>query len=146
MSKPRYVPRSYLALPKQFGRVLEAKWRPLPEDATIRDHGRINAAVFQHQVSFSVTQFFMPNSSYDTFVKLAEALATDYYRIQKVLNGHLVMQLEDFGALKHLTGLRIAMSPHSPADSFGASPQSQRVPDVIASALVFGAFSQTPEP
>lgn len=103
MSNPRYVPREFALYPLEFGRKPLVEWRG-EEGLTTRELAQRDAAHLQHGVAYGVTQLYMPRSETRQITSLAEALEIPYARLQKVLSGHSVMQLEDLGRLRRLIG------------------------------------------
>ena len=103
MSNPRYVPREFAQYPIEFGRKPLVEWRR-EEGMTTVDLARLDAARLQHGVAFGVTQLYMPGSRTPRMTTLAQALELPYARLQKMLSGHSVMQLEDLGRLRRLVG------------------------------------------
>lgn len=103
MSNPRYVPREFARFPLEFGRKPLIEWRS-EESWSTRELAQLDAAHLQHGVAFGVTQLYMPRSTTRQITTLAEALEMPYARLQKMLAGHSVMQLEDLGRLRLLIG------------------------------------------
>ena len=100
MSNPRYTPRDYLEDPRDFGRVEVPEWRAPDESWTVQQHAQLAAAQLQHRVAFGVTMKFMPSSPTKKISTLARALDLKYDRVQKLLIGASVLQLEDLGRLR----------------------------------------------
>lgn len=103
MSNPRYVPREFARFPLEFGRKPLIEWRS-DESWSTRELAQRDAAHLQHGVAYGVTQLHMPRSATRQMTTLAEALEMPYARLQKLLTGHSVMQLEDLGRLRLLIG------------------------------------------
>lgn len=117
MSNPRYTPRDYLEDPRDFGRVEVPAWRT-PDDAwTVQQHAQLAAAQLQHRVAFGVTAKFMPSSQTKKISTLAKALDLKYDRVQKLLIGASVLQLEDLGRLRLHVGASLDLWMLSPATS-----------------------------
>lgn len=103
MSNPRYIPRSFALHPYEFGRKSLIEWRG-EEGLSVLELARLDAAHLQHGVAYGVTQLYMPRSPTRQITTLAEALEVPYARLQKMLAGYSVMQLEDLGRLRRLVG------------------------------------------
>lgn len=104
MTNPRYVPRNFAAAPRVFGRRSEIEWRTPDGGWSHRERAQLDASKLQHQVAFGVLEIFMPNTDRSKVTALAAELGTPYDRLQKMLTGHVVMQLEDIGRLRLLIG------------------------------------------
>lgn len=103
MSNPRYVPRSFALYPREFGQKPLIEWRQ-DEAWTAQDRARADAAHLQHGVAYGVLNLYMPKSATRRMTTLADALEMPYARLQKLLTGNSVMQLEDLGRLRNLIG------------------------------------------
>lgn len=103
MSNPRYVPRDFARFPVEFGRKPLIEWHG-EKGLSTRELAQLDAAHLQHGVAYGVTQLYMPRSPTRQITTLAEALDVPYARLQKLLSGHSVMQLEDLGRLRRLIG------------------------------------------
>lgn len=103
MSNPRYVPREFALYPLEFGRKPLIDWVSEEGLSTV-ERARLDASRLQHGVAYGVTQLYMPRSPTKRMTSLAEALEMPYPRLQKLLSGHSVMQLEDLGRLRQLIG------------------------------------------
>ncbi|WP_150954657.1 hypothetical protein [Microbacterium testaceum] len=104
MSNPRYVPRQFLAVPRDFGRRLEPEW--VTPDATYdqRRLAQLDASKLQHQIAYGVTELYLKPPRSTKISDLAKALNVEYNRLQKVLSGAVVMQFEDFSRLRQIIG------------------------------------------
>lgn len=107
MTNPRYIPRDFAVEPSEFGRKKNLKWTSIPADATPRELAQRDAAELQHLLCRGVLKLYMPESSNTRIIKLAAALDITYDRLQKMLSGRVVMQLEDIGRLRVLIGPRL---------------------------------------
>lgn len=103
MSNPRYTPRSFAVHPRDFGRNPRIEWLP-KETWTVRESAQLDASQLQHRVAYGVMNVYLPPSRAKRVTKLAEALEMPYARLQRLLTGHSVMQLEDLGRLRCLVG------------------------------------------
>lgn len=106
MSNPRYVPREFARFPIEFGRKPLIEWHSEEGLSTV-ELARLDAAHLQHGVAYGVTQLYMPGSPTPHMTTLAAALEMPYPRLQKMLAGHSVMQLEDLGRLRRFIGDRV---------------------------------------
>lgn len=107
MTNPRYIPRDFAVDPGEFGRKKNLEWTAAPADATPRELAQRDAAELQHLLCRGVLKLYMPESSNTRIIKLAAALDVTYDRLQKMLSGRVVMQLEDIGRLRVLIGPRL---------------------------------------
>lgn len=107
VTNPRYVPRDFAVDPGEFGRKKYLEWTAVPADATPRELAQRDAAELQHLICRGVLKLYMPESSNTRIIKLAPALGVTYDRLQKMLSGRVVMQLEDIGRLRVLIGPRL---------------------------------------
>lgn len=76
----------------------------MADTATRREAAQRDASRLQHQVCFGVFDIYMKRSDNSMVTKLASALDVPYDRLQKMLTGRVVMQLEDIGRLRQLIG------------------------------------------
>lgn len=107
VTNPRYIPRDFAVDPGEFGRKKNLEWTAIPADATPREVAQRDAAELQHLLCRGVLMLYMPESSNTRIIKLAGALDMTYDRLQKMLSGRVVMQLEDIGRLRALIGPRL---------------------------------------
>lgn len=76
----------------------------MTDTATRREAAQRDASRLQHQICFGVFDIYMKRSDNSMVTKLASALDVPYDRLQKMLTGRVVMQLEDIGRLRQLIG------------------------------------------
>ncbi len=107
MTNPRYSPRSFAVNEKEFGRKAQIDWKPLDEGATTRAFAQLDASQLQHRLSYGILVLYMPRSNLAKLADLASAVDVPYDRLQKMLTGRVVMQLEDIGRLRILIGHQI---------------------------------------
>lgn len=103
MSNPRYVPREFAADPREFGQRPTIEWRN-DEAWGSTERARLDASRIQHGIAYGVIHLYMPRSPTKRMTTLAIALEVPYSRVQKLLTGHSVMQLEDLGRFRQLIG------------------------------------------
>ncbi|MFK0402001.1 hypothetical protein ACIQTT_06695 [Microbacterium sp. NPDC090225] len=118
MSNPRYLPRSFVLPPRDFGRRQRAEWRKPDSTWSQKEVAQLDAAQLQHQVAYGVLEEFLPTSEIRTITALAERLDMPYPRVQRMLNGQTVMQLEDIGHLRRLLGAALVDSWISNATTY----------------------------
>lgn len=101
MPSPKYVPKEFLIDPADFGRKGEPQWVTPDETWSRESRGRLRAAQVQHRVSHAVRVKFLknPKAPIRKMSQLAEALEIRYGKLQPMLAGDTVMQLEDLGRL-----------------------------------------------
>lgn len=104
VSNPRYVPRKFLVVPSDFGRRVDPQWVEAPADWTSRQLAQLDASKLQHQVAYGVTNLFLKPPRTTKMTLLAAQLDMEYNRLQKLLTGGIVMQLEDFSRLRQAVG------------------------------------------
>jgi hypothetical protein len=107
VTNPRYSPRDFAVNPSDFGQKKVIDWTPVPADATPRELAQRDASHFQHLLCFGVLKLYMPTSNVSRITKLAARLEVPYDRLQKMLSGRVVMQLEDIGRFHVLIGHRL---------------------------------------
>lgn len=100
MSNPRYTPRSFVVPPRDFGRRRIAEWRAPEPTWTLRERAHLDASKLQHEVAYGVLEIFLPSSEIRTITALAGELDMPYGRLQQMLNGQIVMQMEDLVRLR----------------------------------------------
>ena len=85
-----FRPADFLVDPKQFGRVLDAKWRPYTES----DRARVAASFLQHRIACAVRDEL---GARRTGYTLAERLGCPdrYDHIRRKLNGHIPLNLPE---------------------------------------------------
>ena len=94
MTNPRYLPREFAVDSRQFGKTEQIEWRS-PSEADVMLH----AAVMQHHVAVG-TRERMRSRRIGKVRVLATELGMDYARLTKLLNGRVVMRLEDVALLR----------------------------------------------
>ena len=104
MSNPRYTPREFAVHPRDFGRRRPTDWREPDETWGLRELAQLEAARRQHEIAYGVVERFLPTTEIRTMTALAAALAVPYVRLQRLLNGRIVMQLEDVSRLRAVIG------------------------------------------
>lgn len=65
---------------------------------------QLEAAQRQHEVAYGVVEQYLPTSEIRTMTGLATKLEMPYVRLQRLLNGRIVMQLEDVSRLRAVIG------------------------------------------
>lgn len=103
MSNPRYIPRNFALHPRDFGHKPLIEWRR-EESWTLSERGRADTAQLQHGVAYGMLHLYMLKSRMTGLMSLADALEMHYARLQKMLTGNSVMQLEDLGRVRSLVG------------------------------------------
>ena len=104
MSNPRYTPRSFVVPPRDFGRRRIAEWRELEPTWTLRERARLDASKLQHAVAYGILEIYLPASEIRTITALAGELDMPYGRLQQMLNGQIVMQMEDLQRFRRYLG------------------------------------------
>lgn len=104
MSNPRYTPRSFVVPPRDFGRRRVAEWIAVDPSWTPRERARFDASRLQHEIAFGVLEIYLPASEIRTITALAGELGMPYGRLQQMLNGQIVMQMEDLSRLRAYIG------------------------------------------
>lgn len=101
MPSPKYVPKEFLIDPADFGRKGETQWVSPDETWSRESRGRLRAAQLQHRVAHAVREKFLknPRAPIRKMSQLADALELRYGKLQPMLAGDTVMQLEDLGRL-----------------------------------------------
>jgi hypothetical protein len=90
---PRYIPRSFLANPKDFGALLTPKLVP----ETAENRSRLAGAQTQNALAWRVRlSLFMHGM---TITQLARATGLNYQRLTRVIRGTILMRMEDIGAI-----------------------------------------------
>lgn len=107
MSDPRYVPRSFLVEPRDFGRRPSPQWRLIEDDWTFQQRAQLDASISQHGISYGVRAIYMRPPHVTKITDLAEELEVEYNRLQKMLGGLVIMQMEDLARLRLLVGTRL---------------------------------------
>ena len=107
MSDPRYVPRDFLVDPRDFGRRPTPQWRLPEEDWSFRKRAQLDASVSQHQISYGVRELYMQKPRSTKITDLAIEIEVNYSRLQKILSGLAVMQMEDLARLRLVVGTRL---------------------------------------
>ncbi|GEC74190.1 hypothetical protein GCM10010213_03360 [Microbacterium maritypicum] len=107
MSDPRYVPRDFLIEPRDFGRSPSPRWQRAEDDWTLEKRAQLDASISQHQISYGVRERYMQKPRMTKITDLAVELEVEYYRLQKMLSGQIVMQMVDLARLRLLIGPRL---------------------------------------
>lgn len=106
MSDPRYVPRDFLAEPRDFGRRPRAVWRLIEDDWTLERRAQLDASISQHNISRGVRELYLIEKR-KKVTDLAQEIEVEYHRLQKMLAGRIVMQMVDLARLRLLVGARL---------------------------------------
>lgn len=107
MSDPRYVPRNFLVEPRNFGRSPLPQWRRVNDDWTLEKRAQLDASMSQHQITYGVREIYMQKPRTTKITGLAVELEIEYYRLQKMFSGQIVMQMVDLARLRLLVGPRL---------------------------------------
>ncbi|WP_417503837.1 hypothetical protein [Microbacterium sp.] len=107
MSDPRYVPRNFLVEPRDFGRRPKSQWRLIEDDWTFQRRARLDASISQHGISCGVRELCLRGPHGTKMTDLAAELEIEYNRLQKMLGGLIVMQMEDLARLRLHVGTRL---------------------------------------
>lgn len=107
MTAPRYVPRDFLVEPRDFGRRPSPQWRFIEDDWTFQRRAQLDASISQHGISYGVREIYMRAPNATKITDLAAELEVEYNRLQKMLGGLVVMQMEDLARLRLLVGTRL---------------------------------------
>ncbi|WP_262002018.1 hypothetical protein [Microbacterium sp. Mcb102] len=107
MSDPRYVPRNFLVEPRDFGRTPFPQWHQAAGDWSLEMRARLDASISQHQVTYGVRDIYMQKPRATKITHLAVELEIEYYRLQKMFSGQIVMQMVDLARLRLLVGPRL---------------------------------------
>ncbi|MGV2900118.1 hypothetical protein ACNPM4_00450 [Microbacterium sp. AGC62] len=107
MSTPRYTPRNFVLPPRDFGRRWISEWRAPDPSWTPKEIAQLEAAQIQHRIAYGILEIYLPTTNARTITGLASQLGMSYDRLQRMLNGQVVMQLEDIGLLRSLDGVDI---------------------------------------
>lgn len=107
---PRFVPRKLSPTPALFGKNRDLVFiQPTDRDAHL-----LAAALFQHRMSFVVTETIAHRRW--SIKKLAEESGITYARLVRVLRGHVPVQVADVGALVVALDLDIVVRRKPPAE------------------------------
>lgn len=106
MSDPRYVPRAFLVEPRDFGRRPYPQWRDLGAEAPLVERARLEASISQHQVAAGVRELYL-RPARKKIIDLSGELEVEYNRLQKMLGGLVIMQMEDLARLRLVVGSRL---------------------------------------
>lgn len=107
MPGPRYTPRNFVIPPRDFGRRLVAEWRTPDSNWTAKEVAQLEAARLQHRIAYGILEVYLPSSPTGTITALSAELGMTYDRLQRMLNGQVVMQLEDIGLFGSLDGFDV---------------------------------------
>jgi hypothetical protein len=90
--------------PRDFGRRRPTDWRDPDPSWGPRQLAQLEAAQRQHEIAFGVVERYLPSSEIRTIARLADELDMTYDRLQRLLNGRIVMQFEDVSRLRAVVG------------------------------------------
>ena len=106
MTSPRYVPRDFLVEPRDFGRRPYPQWREISVEAPFVEQARQDASISQHQVSTGVRELYL-RPERKKMTDLSAETQIEYHRLQKMLGGLIIMQMEDLARLRLIVGSRL---------------------------------------
>lgn len=98
------MPRSFVIPPRDFGRRKPTDWREPDSSWTPLEIAQLEASQLQHQIAYGIVEEYLPHSEFRTITGLAAHLEMPYDRLQRMLNGRIVMALEDISRLRKLIG------------------------------------------
>lgn len=104
VSNARYIPRELAVHPRDFGRRQPTDWKEPDLSWGPREVAQLEAARRQHEIAYGVVEHYLPTSETRTMSGLAADLDMQYDRLQRLLNGRIVMQLEDISRLRGVIG------------------------------------------
>lgn len=107
VSDPRYVPRNFLIEPRNFGRSPFPQWHRVEGDWAMEKRAQLDASISQHQVTYGVREIYMQKPRTTKITDLAVQLDVEYYRLQKMFSGQIIMQMVDLARLRLLVGPRL---------------------------------------
>jgi hypothetical protein len=111
VSSPTYIPRELAAVPRQFGRVHELKWKsveqvqdmyPALASTPARAQALLRAAELQSRYAVRI-RHRLSNSS-KTLKQYADEAESSYDRTSKVIRGWVLMRLEDIASADVILG------------------------------------------
>ena len=88
----RYVPRSFSEEPKGFGRSAKLEWKPPTKGAEVE----LRAAQLQHEFAAKISRAL--HARMETVKAYCERTGQPYGRTVNMLNGRVLMRLEDIAA------------------------------------------------
>lgn len=102
MPSRTYAPRSYLVRPTNFGRFQEVQWREVVGE---QEADRLTASQWQHFVAVAVRD----SAQYldKTLDRVAEETRVGKQQFWRMMRGDIVMQLEDFAAMRRIFNIRL---------------------------------------
>ena len=103
MSNPRFVPRTFATEPAVFGRARLIEWRTVSEHQKVQ----LEAAMWQHLVAWSIYRALKANS--ETLRVYCERTGQPYQRASNMLNGRILMRLEDVVSARIHLGVDVHM-------------------------------------
>ena len=93
MTTPRFAPKLHLEVPKHFGARASVVWlQPGPKSSSDK-LDQFGAAQIQHAVALRIRSAILDVA--DTIEEYARNTQQDYTRLLRVLNGTVIMRLED---------------------------------------------------
>jgi len=87
MSDPRYLPAELTDEPRAFGRAISIRWK------SDEDPDRIEASRLQHELAYEIRR--AATAQFGSIKAYAKEAGLSYGRTNQVLNGRLLMRLED---------------------------------------------------
>jgi hypothetical protein len=103
MTETRYEPRSYTSSPKAFGKTSRIDWKAVAPGAEVSR----SAAQIQHALAWKIDQALRANG--ETVKSYCERTRQPYQRTAKMLNGSVIMRLEDVAAATLYLGVMPAL-------------------------------------
>ena len=100
MTETRYEPRSYTSSPKAFGKTSRIDWRGTVAGAEVS----LAAAQIQHALAWQIDQALRTKG--ETVKSYCERTHQPYQRTAKMLNGSVIMRLEDVAAAALYLGVK----------------------------------------
>ena len=95
MPDPRYRPRDYLAFPSDFGRYERV---PMDRRTDFEERVRSRASLVQSKHSYTARRYASRHNLSQK--QLAAALGMNYQRLSRLLNGEIVMRIDDVARFK----------------------------------------------
>ncbi|MFJ3490672.1 helix-turn-helix domain-containing protein [Leifsonia aquatica] len=141
MTNPRYEPRFQMRDPDSFGRVQMGTFYALED--TPRTVAFARAAMFQHRWAYTTRQMLKAGRYKGLNQQaLAERSGISYQRLSRLLNGSIVLRLEDIAACESVLGSGVyatvlastlARTPEPGADQLSGSepPVSSSEPGML---------------
>ena len=100
MTETRYEPRSYTTSPKAFGKTSRIDWRGAAAGTEVS----LAAAQIQHALAWQIDQALRAKG--ETVKAYCERTRQPYQRTAKMLNGSVIMRLEDVAAAALYLGVK----------------------------------------